>query len=766
MVRPGWQDPMDPEQFIAKWRDATLSERSASQSHFNDLCDLLGVPKPADADRRGVEYTFEKSVAKADGSQGSADVWKRGCFAWEYKRDRKSLGAAYSQIKQYADALENPPLLVVSDMKEIQVRTNWTNSVVETTVYRIIDLNDPEARRRLRCVFTRPEEFRTAKTREDVTTDAAAVLGRLALSLRDHGHDPQRVAHFLNRIVFCLFVEDIDLLPDRVFEDVINAGVGRSDDFAPILGDLFRAMRQDRGRFGATPIPWFNGGLFDDDEVLPLDSLQIRDLAAATRLDWGAIEPSIFGTLFERGLDPARRKQMASLFDAAAQPTVQPSLFRSPEPDRAVGVHYTDADKIMKIVEPVVLRPLRAEWAAAKEEIAALGEKEKAARSDASRTRLRNERRKLWHDFRERLGRFRVLDPACGSGNFLYVALWHLKDFDFEVRKDGEALSLPRDDERIGPDNMLGIEINPYAAELARVTLWIGEIQWQYRKGLSITRRPILDSLDGIVCRDALLNHDGSEAKWPEADCIIGNPPFLGSRKILSGLGADYVGRIRSVYDGRVSQGADLVCYWFEKAREEIASGRPKRGGLVATNSIRGGDSRRVLDRIRKSGTIFEAWSDEPWVVDGAAVRVSVIAFGGKTDLLAPPSLDGTVVSEIYSDLTARPAGGPAGPDLTLAKRLAENLHISFMGTTKGGAFDVPGDIARRWLQLPLNANGRPNSDVVRPWVNGFDVTRRSRDMWIVDFGTGTPRENAALYEAPFAHVEQYVYPERQKNRR
>jgi type II restriction/modification system DNA methylase subunit YeeA len=760
---------MKPEEFIAKWRESTLGERSASQSHFNDLCELLGVPKPADADRRGVEYTFEKRVAKAGGSQGSADVWKRGHFAWEYKGDRKSLGAAYSQLKQYADALENPPLLIVSDMKEIQVRTNWTNSVVETTVYSLLQLNDPKARGKLRAIFTNPDEFRPTNTRASVTAEAAKKLGELAVDLRDHEFDARRIAHFLNRIVFCLFVEDIDLLPDRVFEDVINAGIQKSDNFAPILENLFRAMRKDHGTFGATSIPWFNGGLFDDDEVLPLNSLQIRALGEATRLDWGAIEPSIFGTLFERGLDPARRKQMASLFDAvesAKAASEQQSLFRSAEPDRAVGVHYTDADKIMKIVEPVVLRPLRAEWAATKQEILALGEKAKAARSDAARTKLRNELRKVWHDFRERLGRFRVLDPACGSGNFLYVALWNLKDFDLAVRNDGEALGLPPDRERIGPDNMLGIEINPYAAELARVTLWIGEIQWQYRKGLSIVRRPILDTLDGIVCRDALLNPDGSEAKWPEADCIIGNPPFLGTKRMIGVLGEDYAKNVRNVYAGRVSPFSDLVCWWFEKAGRAVKDGKVVRAGLVATNSIRGGKNRLVLDEICKEVVIYEAWDDEPWVIDGAAVRVSLVCFASKDDsVCASVHLDGRPVARIYSDLTAKTHDG-AGSDLTKASRLHENRATAFVGTVKAGAFDIKGDEARKLLLLPLNPNGRPNADVIRPWANGLDVVRRPQDKWIIDFGVDTPEGDAALFEQPFKLVLERVRPDRSKVRR
>jgi hypothetical protein len=305
---------MTPEQFIEKWRNSTLTERSAAQSHFNDLCELLEVPKPADADRRGTKYTFEKSVLKLDGRPGRADVWKKDCFAWEYKGDKKSLVSAYAQLKEYADALENPPLLIVSDMKEIRVHTNFTSAVAHVYIIKLPELRSPENINLLRWAFTDPERLRPTKTREAVTADAARALGALAQKLREK-YEPRRVAHFLNKIVFSLFVEDIGLLPDRIFAEIIEEGLDRPDDFTDMLRELFRAMRNDRGRFGTTPIPWFNGGLFDDDDVLPLGFLEVRDLAAATRLDWAAIEPSIFGTLFEYGLDPDRRKEMARRHD-------------------------------------------------------------------------------------------------------------------------------------------------------------------------------------------------------------------------------------------------------------------------------------------------------------------------------------------------------------------------------------------------------------------------------------------------------------------
>jgi hypothetical protein len=260
---------MSPEEFIAKWRGSTRTERSAAQEHFLDLCALLGVPKPADVDRHGTEYTFEKSTRKIGDTAGFADVWKRHCFAWEYKGKRSNLVQAYAQLKQYADAFENPPLLIVSDMQEIRVHTNFTNTIAQQHVIPLAELRSVEARALLRNSFLDPERLLPTETRESVTARAAARFANVAVLLRQH-YDERRVAHFINKLVFCLFAEDIELLPDRIFADILDESVKRPDDFVPMLGDLFRAMANRNGRFGKAAIPWFNGGLFDDDDVLPL----------------------------------------------------------------------------------------------------------------------------------------------------------------------------------------------------------------------------------------------------------------------------------------------------------------------------------------------------------------------------------------------------------------------------------------------------------------------------------------------------------------
>jgi type I restriction-modification system DNA methylase subunit len=598
---------MTPEQFIAKWRGTTRTERSAAQEHFLDLCELLGVPKPGDVDRHGAEYTFEKSTRKIGDTAGFADVWKRHCFAWEYKGNRRNLVEAYAQLKQYADALENPPLLIVSDMQEIRVHTNFTNAIAQQHVIALIDLISPEARELLRNCFLHHQRLRPTATRESVTAQAAANFASIAVGLRRH-HDERRVAHFINKLVFCLFAEDIDLLPNRVFADLVDEARKRPDNFEPMLRDLFRAMANRNGHFGPAAIPWFNGGLFDDDDVLPLGIGAVDDLMNAARLDWKAIDPTIFGTLFESGLDDKKRALMASLFDAPdPDDPAQARLFAAPAANRGVGIHYTDEATIMKIIEPVVVAPLRREWEQVKAQISALEERRGRARAPAEKDRLLAKARDLYAGFRASLGHYRVLDPACGSGNFLALSLRVLKDFDLSVLNDAAAMGLPRDDFRVGPEAVKGIEINGYAAELARLTVWITELQWQLRKGLGLTRRPILDKLDGIVRADALITQSGRDYDWPEADVVVGNPPFLGRPKLRQALGNTYVDRLFATFAGRVTAEADLVAYWFAKACERIREGRLKRAGLVATQAIRRGASRRVLDRIAQTATIYEA---------------------------------------------------------------------------------------------------------------------------------------------------------------
>ena len=431
-------------------------------------------------------------------------------------------------------------------------------------------------------------------------------------------------------------------------------------------------------------------------------------LERAARLDWASVEPAIFGTLFERSLDPDKRSQL--------------------------GAHYTSREDILLIVEPVLIAPLRRRWAAVREQAEELIARRDAA-SGGARTIRQRELARLLQDFAGEIAAIRVLDPACGSGNFLYVALKRLLDLEKEVSlfaAQHARLSglLPQ----VQPGQLYGIEVNTYAHELASVVVWIGYIQWLHENGFGIPDKPILKPLDNIRRTDAVLAADEEgqpvEPAWPAADIIIGNPPFLGNKRMLSELGDQYVGQLRALYSGRVPGGADLVCYWFERARALIADGQVQRAGLLATQAIRGGANRRVLERIKATGDIFMAWSDRAWVLDGAAVRVSMVGFDGGAE--EAYTLDGAAVKTINANLTS-------AADLTQARRLSENNGFAFIGDMKKGRFEIPRSLVDEMLAAPLNANGRPNSDVLCPWINALDVTRRSRDMWIIDFGVEMP---------------------------
>ena len=389
---------MTPDDFIGTWRGNPLSERASAQSHFRDLCALLGVEPPSP--RTAGRFEFERGARKTTGGDGWADVWRQGCFAWEYKKAKANLDAAYAQVQRYAPALDNPPLLIVSDTQAIVIRTAFTGAVQERHDLAIEDLRDGAARDLLRRAFEAPLAFRPRRSRADLTEDAAATFAALALRLREAGHDAEAVAHFVNRLVFCMFAEDVGLLPEKMFERMVFASDPAS--FEQNSRDLFAAMARRGGRIGFTPIPWFNGGLFDDDAALPVDADDIAMLRRAAKMDWSQIDAALLGTLFERGLDPAKRSQQ--------------------------GAHYTDAAKIMQIVEPVVLRPLRAEWDAARAGIEAALVEERDATAEAARTpaaakagaltrraNRAHERAVALHErFLERLRGVRVLDPACG----------------------------------------------------------------------------------------------------------------------------------------------------------------------------------------------------------------------------------------------------------------------------------------------------------------------------------------------------------------
>ena len=335
-----------PQAFVAKWQQATLRERASSQEHFIDLCRLIGHPTPAEADPAGKWFTFEAGASKTTGGQGWADVWKMGHFAWEYKGQHANLDKAYAQLLQYRESLLNPPLLIVSDMQRIVIHTNFTNTAKQTHNLALEDLLEPARLDLLRQAFTDPDALRPSQTPQQVTEKAAQEFGRLAELLRRYGNDPHATAHFLIRLLFCLYAEDANILPRGLFTRLVTQPA-TTGVLTGQLRQLFAAMAAG-GAFGADVIPHVDGGLFDDDAALDLDSESRRILAEVSRLDWSAIKPSILGTLFERSLDPGKRSQL--------------------------GAHYTGEEDILLIVEPVLMAPLRRRWAEIKAEARAKAE--------------------------------------------------------------------------------------------------------------------------------------------------------------------------------------------------------------------------------------------------------------------------------------------------------------------------------------------------------------------------------------------------------
>lgn len=731
---------MTPQDFITKWKRSRLSERSAAQQHFLDLCELLKEDKPASADPDGTEYTFERGVEKTDGGKGWADVWKRGYFAWEYKGKHKDLQQAYQQLLRYRENLENPPLLVVCDMDRFEVHTNFTNTIKTVYEFNLDTLADPKNLDILRSVFTNPDALQSKRTPKDVTEEVAKRFAVLADGMRDRGIASDRAAHFLMKLMFCMFAEDIQLIGGKLFEKILASSRNDPAKLSQKLRGLFQAMTKG-GEFGADTIRHFNGGLFADAEVIDLTAEEIEELIRANNCDWSNVEPSIFGTLFERTLDPDKRSQ--------------------------IGAHYTGKEDILTLLEPVLMAPLRREWA----EVKAEAEKAYAKLQEATRKtkeikkriedRKESPQRKAFNkiigNFLDRLAHVKILDPSCGSGNFLYMSIKLLLDLEKEVITYASGRDFTQYP-HVQPTQLLGIEINPYAQQLANVAIWIGYLQWMLQNGFGVSE-PVLKPFENIQHKDAILDlsdpANPTEPDWPDADVIVGNPPFLGDKKMRGELGDNYVSAVRKLYSDRLPGQSDLCCYWFEKARFQITQGKCKRAGLLATQGIRGGGNRASLDRIKESGGIFWAFADRDWILDGATVHVSMVGFddGSETEIV----LDGEAVEKINPNLTA-------GAETNLAQVLQQNSNLSFLGSCKGGSFDIDESEAVHLLKTLGNPHGKPNSDVIRPVQNSKDVLGSGAQRWIIDNADLTLDE-ASLYERPHSIVVERVKPSRDTNR-
>ena len=743
---------MQPQEFVNKWANTALGELQSGQAHFLDVCRMSGVEMPGGDGKTetGETFVFEQSLQKASG-HGRADVYYENHFAIEYKGADKypDLNAAYQQLLQYREYLNNPPLLVVTDINRWEIHTNFPNT--EKRVYRFTNsqiASDPKVLRWLRDLFQAPERLHPGRNTEQVTKEAADAFQLIADNMRDWNAEPTRIAYFLTKLVFCLFAEDVGLLPTMrntttgIFSDAIAQSKGRPSVFRRHLQNLFNAMNNG-GEFFGEEISYFNGTLF---KVVTVEELSVEALAAlakAAKLNWEAIEPSIFGTLFERSLDPSKRAQL--------------------------GAHYTSRDDILLIIEPVLMQPLRYAWDTTQLEAAPIRERYDRATTGRAKTNARNQLLALRERILKHIRETTVLDPACGSGNFLYIALQSLMDLEKEVIQHPLWAGLQMAAREVHPRQMYGIEINPIAQALASIVVWIGYIQWRINNGYGQEfGEPILEELeDNIVWADAILppippsddpcrgdtcvarNAQTEAVNWPAVDVIVGNPPFLGGKKQRRELGDEYIERLLAQFPQMHGE-ADLSTYWFEKSRQQLVSGRAKRAGLLSTNSIRGIRSRTVLERIKDSGDIFMAWSDRDWILEGAAVRVSMIGFDDGSE--SNKILDGIDVDEINPDLTATDY-------ISAALRLEENKDISFMGLSPTGNFAIDDELARKMLV----ADPRNNA-VLRRYISGKDITSRDRSNWIVDF-TGFDLRQAAQYEWPHQYIVDNVKPYRDKHR-
>ncbi|WP_347260393.1 DNA methyltransferase [Rudaea sp.] len=831
----------DANGFIAEWKGSTASELSTAQSFALDLCRLLGVEAPhADAEQR---YMFERPVTfrHGDGSEsaGRIDLYKRGCFVLEAKKLKaatqtrgfdEAMLRARGQAEQYARALPasetRPPFLIAVDVgNRIELYAEFSRSGATYTPfpdprsYRIglDDLRDEAIRERLRRVWTDPLALDPARASARVTREIAARLAELAKSLERSGQLPQSVAQFLMRCLFTMFAEDVGLLPQDAFLKLLGDHRDKPDVAMRMLGQLWRDM--DAGGFCAaiaSDVLRFNGKLFKAPDTLPLDQAQIALLIEAARAKWEHVEPAIFGTLLERALDPDERHKL--------------------------GAHYTPRAYVERLVLPTIIEPLRAEWSDA--QAAALTLAAEGKHDDAVNT-LRA--------FHHRLCNVRVLDPACGSGNFLYVTLEHLKRLEGEVlnaldefgfRQTGLALAGERADamggETVDPHNLLGIELNPRAAAIAEVVLWIGYLQWHYRtRGNVSPPLPVVRDFHNIECRDAVLACDAVEyvsdergvpvtrwdgktwkaspvtgedvpdetarvpleryvnprrAAWPQADFIVGNPPFIGNKRMRAALGDGYVEALRTAwYD--MPESADFVMYWWHHAALIACGQRLQRFGFITTNSIRQTFNRRVLEMhmadeppksaherrleaqlpgrvLRPLLLLVFAIPDHPWVdsADGAAVRIAMTVGDIR---LHPGRLLEVVDERVEEDgevaVDLHETCGVLHPDLRIGSNVADaspmraNLGVSFMGMIPlGDGFWIDSEEAQR-LSVGVEAELRPH---LRAYRNGKDILYTPRGILALDFFGMDEPELRARFPAAYQWLLERVKPSRANDKR
>jgi len=808
---------MQIDTFLNRWRHAGGSERANYQLFIADLCALLEVepPQPANEDTRDNAYVFERRVVfhHGDGStsNGFIDCYRRGAFIGEAKKIRADAATrkfddamlrARGQAENYARHLSadegRPPFLVVLDVGHvIELYAEFTCTGGSYTPFpdprshriKLDDLAKPEIRERLKAVWNDPHSLDPARRTARATREIAIRLARVAQSLEGN-YAPERVAAFLSRCLFSMFAEDVGLLPkvdnEGAFTSLLKTLQNAPQQFVPLVSELWKAM--DEGQFSVAiraQLPRFNGKLFKNPEVLPVDRDQIELLLEASRADWSEVEPAIFGTLLESALNPLERHDL--------------------------GAHYTPRAYVDRLVLPTVIEPLRADWhdtQAAALLLANEGKLKDAA--DLVRT---------WH---HKLCTTRVLDPACGSGNFLYVTLEHMKRLEGEVLDTLAQLGdtqqrLEVEGLTVDPHQFLGLEINPRAAAIAEMVLWIGYLQWHFRtQGSGLPPSPILRDFRNIECRDAVLASDAVEfatdasgqplsrwdgrttkphpvtgeqvpdesarlpleryqnprqAEWPQADYIVGNPPFIGNKRMRAALGDGYTEALRAAWP-EIPESADFVMFWWHHAAGLTRRGAAKRFGFITTNSLTQSFNRRVLEHhLNAQPPLTLAWAipDHPWVdaASGAAVRIAMTV--GSTDKAA--GVLETVVEEggldsdaIHIELATK--AGRIHPDLTIgadvagAKKLTANLSLCFQGMNLvGKGFRVsPEEVTALGYELSALPAELP------PHGNARDLMQGGELGYVIDFFGYTAEDARAQHPALYQRLLDRVKPERDHN--
>ncbi len=803
--------------FVTKWQGVTASELSTSQSFLIELSQLLGVDTPhATAEQ---DYMFERPITFAHGdgstSAGRIDLYRRGAFVLESKKLRQgahtkgfddAMLRARSQAENYARALPaaegRPPFLIVVDVgHRIELYSEFSRSGATYTPFpdprshriALADLRQPEVRDRLRRIWTDPLGLDPSRESARVTREIATRLAKLARSLEQARHAPEAVAQFLMRCLFTMFAEDVKLLPRDSFRELLTRHAEQPDIAMRMLAQLWRDM--DAGGFSAViagNVLRFNGKLFKQPDTLPLDTAQLTLLIEAARADWKHVEPAIFGTLLERALSPGERHKL--------------------------GAHYTPRAYVERLVLPTVIEPLRKEW----------GEAQAAAMTLAAEDKP-NDAVKELRRFHHRLCTVRVLDPACGSGNFLYVTLEHLKRLEGEVllaldelgyRQTGLALDGERADaaagETVDPHNLLGIELNPRAAAIAEVVLWIGYLQWHFRtRGDVHPPQPVIRDFRNIENRDAVLAYDRVEfeldergipvtrwdgetmkvspvtgenvpddtarkpveryvnprkAAWPEADFVVGNPPFIGNKRMRIALGDGYVEALRGAWP-EMPESADFVMYWWHHAAQLTRRGALERFGFITTNSIRQSFNRRVLEPhlADKSLSLVFAIPDHPWVdtADGAAVRIAMtVAKSGASEGLWSEVGVERELDAGEREVELRSKRGLIFPNLAVGVNVASalpllaNSGLCWQGCKLVGShFQVTDEQRKEFISFnSANASRLPR------YTSGNDLMQLRKVRFAIDTFGLNEVDLRAQHPALYQHLHTYVYPERSQN--